>query len=128
MTSPLDKQIELLHLFKKNMVDFIDELIEQFEEEGDLIVMRFFFSEQLPIEHIMNHFIKYIYPHKDMIHAKNERFFLERDNIFGSSPKEKVIHFKTLYQRMNDDDKKTLWIWFESFISICEKYIKSTSL
>ena len=124
MTSTLEKQVELLHLFRKNMVDFIDELIEQFEDEGDLIVMRFFFAEQIPIENMMTHFINYIYPFKDMIHAKDEQFFLERDNIFGSSPKEKVIHFKTLYNKMAEDDKKTLWIWFESFISICDKYIK----
>jgi len=114
----------LLHLFKTNMVDFIDELIEQFEDEGDLIVMRFFFAEQIPIENMMTHFITYIYPFKEMIHAKNEQFFLERDNIFGSSPKEKVIHFKSLYNKMSEEDKKTLWIWFESFISICDKYVK----
>jgi len=118
----IEKQVELLKLFQKNMIEFVDELIDQFEEEGDLILFRFFISEQMPIETLMERFIFYIHPHKDMIKERNDKFFLERDNIFGSSPQEKVIHVKKLYTQMSQDDKKTLWSWFDVFISISEKY------
>ena len=118
------KQVELLNLFKKNILEFIDELIEQYEEEGDLLVLRFFLSEQLPVETLMMQFIKYVYPHRELIYSKNEAFFLEKDNIFGSSPKDKVIHFKELYQKMSPDNRVTLWEWFHAFMNICEKYIQ----
>jgi hypothetical protein len=120
----LEKQVELLVLFKKNMIEFLDELLEQFEDEGDLIVLRFFIEEQIPVEMLMNRFVQYVYPMKVMVKERNEKFFLERDNIFGSSPKDKVIHFKQLFLRFSDDDKATLWTWFDVFISLCEKYMK----
>jgi len=122
----IEKQVELLVLFKKTMIEFLDELIEQFDQEGDLIVLRFFLSEQIPLETIMHQFNSYVYPMKDMIKNRDEKFFLERDNIFGSSPKDKVIHFKELYMKMAKDDRATLWTWFDTFIMICEKYKKIT--
>lgn len=118
----IEKQVELLGLFKKTMLEFLDELIEQFVEEGDLIVLRFFLSEQIPIETLMLQFTKYVYPMRDMIKNRNENFFLERNNIFGSSPQDKIIHFKELYKKMEIDDRATLWSWFDIFIGICEKY------
>jgi len=118
----LEKQLELLKLFKKNIIEFLDELIEQFEEEGDLIIFRFFVSEQIPIETVMKRFMEYIYPLREMIIHRNEKFFLENNNIFGSSPQEKVIHFKELYVKMNEEDRSILWIWFKTFLAICEKY------
>jgi len=118
----IEKQVELLKLFQKNMIEFLDELSDQFEEEGDLIIFRFFISEQIPLETLMEKFISYIHPHKEMIRERNDKFFLERDNIFGSSPQEKVIHFKKLYLLMSAEDKATLWSWFDVFIQISEKY------
>lgn len=122
MEDSLKVEIKLLELFKKNMLEFLDELIDQFEDEGDLIIMRFFLSEQIPLEDVMKQFNTFVMPHKELIQSKNEKFFLEHDNIFGSSPKEKVIHFKKLYLRMSLDDKDTLWSWFQVFISICDKW------
>lgn len=118
----IEKQVELLKLFQKNMIEFLDELSDQFEEEGDLVIFRFFISEQIPLETLMDKFITYIHPHKEMIRDRNDKFFLERDNIFGSSPQEKVIHFKKLYLLMSTEDKATLWSWFDVFIQISEKY------
>ena len=121
----LNEQVEIMVLLKKTMIEFLDEMVNQIEDEceSDLIVMRFFLSEQIPIEELMNKFIKFVLPHKELIITKNERFFLENENIFGSSPKDKVIQFKQVYLKMAPDDKETLWLWFSTFITICEKYI-----
>lgn len=118
----LNKELELLDLFKKNMIDFLDELITQFDEEPDLIVMRFFLSEQVPVELLMKQFNKIVMPNSDLIRKRDEQFFLEHDNIFGASPKDKVLHFKNLYLKMQPDDRDTLWAWFQLFISICDKW------
>ena len=48
----------------------------------------------------------------------------ENENIFGASPKDKVIHFKKLYLSMGKEDRLTLWAWFDSFILLAEKYVK----
>lgn len=117
------RQMDIMSLFKKNMLDFIDELVEQYPKEGDLIVIRFFLSEQTPIESLIEQFISRVLPHRDKIAKRNEAFFIENDNIFGASPKDKVIHFKKLYMTMNGDDRKTLWAWFDSFVSLADKYM-----
>ena len=100
----LNEQVEIMVLLKKTMIEFLDEMVNQIEE-------------------LMNKFIKFVLPHKELIITKNERFFLENENIFGSSPKDKVIQFKQVYLKMAPDDKETLWLWFSTFITICEKYI-----
>ena len=117
------RQMDIMSLFKKNMLDFIDELVEQYPKEGDLIVIRFFLSEQTPIESLIEQFISRVLPHRDKIAKRNESFFIENDNIFGASPKDKVIHFKKLYTTMNGEDRKTLWAWFDSFVSLADKYM-----
>lgn len=124
----LEKEVEILQLLKKNILEFLDELIEQFEEEGDIIVMRFFMSEQISLELLMSKFIKLIYPYKEKIKTKDESFFLEHESIFGFFSQDKVFHFKQLYLRMSEENRDTLWSWFSCFISICEKYIKLKSL
>ena len=120
----LEKEVEILTLLKKNILDFLDELIDQFEEEGDLIIMRFFIAEQISLEMMMTKFITFVYPHKEKIKVRDESFFIENENIFGSSPQDKVIHFKDLYLTMNSDDRSTLWEWFSCFIAICDRYMK----
>jgi len=122
----LEKELEIANVLKKNMIEFLDELIDQFEEEGDLIVMRFFIHDQIPVDHIMKRFLRYVYPLKDKIKEKDERFFIENNNIFGSSPTDKVIHFKELYVKMSDENRMVLWDWFNCFITICDKYVKLT--
>lgn len=118
----IQKELDLLLLFKKNMIEFLDELITQFEEEGDLIVMRFFLSEQVPVELLMEQFNRIVMPNIELIRKRDEQFFLEHDNIFGASPKDKVLHFKELYLKMQKEDRDTLWDWFHLFVSICEKW------
>ena len=48
----------ILNEFKKGLISFFDELIEQFPEHGDLVVIRILLKDQLPVTQIMNHFIR----------------------------------------------------------------------
>jgi hypothetical protein len=121
--SNFQRQIDIMEVFKRNMMEFIDELVEQYPKEGDLIVIRFFLSEQTPTETLIQQFISRVLPHRERIEKRNEIFFIENDNIFGASPKDKVLHFKKLYITMNNDDRKTLWSWFDSFVSLADKYV-----
>ena len=124
--------IEILKEFKNSLITFFDELIDQFPEEGDLIIVRIFLKDQMPIETVMNIFINNL--NKDeqklrkMVKDRNEIFFLE-NNVFDTVNKNKVLHFKKLWRsgRLDDDDKKVVWKWIDSFIFLSDKYIKEKS-
>jgi hypothetical protein len=120
----LAKQMEAMSLFKKNMMDFFDDLIEQYPEEGDLIVIRFFLAEQTPVEIMIHRFIDVVLPNRQRIASRDETFFLTNDNVFGASPKDKVMHFRELYLRMDDTERATLWDWFQSFVALADNYLK----
>ena len=50
-------EIEILTEYKKQLIAFLDELISQFSQEGDLIILRLFISNQIPIKDAMDKFI-----------------------------------------------------------------------
>lgn len=118
----MERQVEIMCLFKKSLIEFFDDLIEQYPQEADLIMYRFFLSEQIPVESLMTRFIQFVLPHRQKIVDRDESFFISNDNIFGSSPKDKIIHFKNLYLGMNQENRETLFQWFDSFLLLVDKY------
>ena len=125
--------IGILQEFKNSLVTFFDELIDQFPEEGDLIMVRIFLKDQMPIETVMTVFINNLHRDdqklKKMVKDRNEVFFLE-NNIFDTVGKDKVLHFKKLWRsgRLDNDDKKVVWKWIDSFIFLGDKYLKAKSV
>ena len=125
--------IGILQEFKNSLVTFFDELIDQFPEEGDLIMVRIFLKDQMPIETVMTVFINNLHRDdqklKKMVKDRNEVFFLE-NNIFDTVGKDKVLHFKKLWRsgRLDNDDKKVVWKWSDSFIFLGDKYLKAKSV
>ena len=119
----------ILGEFKNNLITFFDELIDQFPSEPDLVIIRIFLKDQIPVEDIINVYNDTInkdnQKFKKMIRDRNELFFLE-SNIFDSISKTKVVHFKRLWRSgsLDDDDKKIIWKWIDSFVYLADKYIK----
>jgi hypothetical protein len=97
----MSSELEILIEFKKHLINFFDELIDQFPDEGDLVVIRLFLSNQIEIKEVMNIFITNITMNdnlfRNMIKERNEVFFLEHD-IFDSLSKQKAGHFKRLWR------------------------------
>jgi hypothetical protein len=122
-------EFEVLTEFKKQLILFFDELITQFPLEGDLVVIRLFFSNQIPIQNVVNTFNHKINTNdqelKKMVKERNESFFLEH-NIFDNLGKEKVIHFKKLWrsERLDNEDKEVIWRWIDTFIYLGDKHSK----
>jgi hypothetical protein len=123
-------ELQVLSEFKNGLISFFDELIDQFPKEGDLIMIRIFLKDQIPIEQVMNTFNNSI--NKDnnklrkMVKERNELFFLE-NNVFDESvSKSKILHFKKLWRsgRLDNDDKEVVWKWLDSFIYLGDKYLK----
>lgn len=124
-------EIDVLTQFKTGIITFIDELINQFPEEGDFVILRIFMKDRVPIVDVINSFVIKILPLKKMIIEQNEDFFLNHCQIFDNfdGGDQKVNHFKKLWRsgRLDDEDKEIVWKWFESFISLTEKYQKIKS-
>lgn len=126
----MSEEIEVLLEFKRQILSFLDELISQFPQEGDLVVMRLFFSNQVAIKDAMDNFIFKINTNdqkiRKMIKERNEEFFLNH-SIFDDFSKDKVTHFKKLWlsEKLDDDDKHIIWNWFDAFIFLGDKYTVS---
>lgn len=125
-------EIEILSEFKTQLIAFFDELIGQFPHEGDLVVVRLFLSNQMPIQDIMNFFNHKINTNdqelRKMVKARNESFFIEH-NVFDSLGKEKVSHFKKLWRSglLDYEDKQVIWNWIDAFIFLGDRYTKAVS-
>lgn len=122
-------EIQILSEFKNGIISFLDELIEQFPEEGDLVIARIFLKDQIPIVDIMNNFILKLLPLEGQVKERNESFFLDNNLLFENIDKNKVNHFKRLWrsERLDRDDRNVIWKWYDSFIFLAKKYQKLKS-
>lgn len=123
---------DILLEFKNQLINFFDELINQFPSEGDLVVIRLFLSNQIPIRDVMNNFNYQLNKDnklfKTMIKNRDEQFFLD-NNLFdmAGSSRDKVSHFKRLWRSgvLDDEDKQVMWRWVDSFVYLTDKYAKA---
>jgi hypothetical protein len=116
---------EILSTFKKNIITFVDELIEQFPQETNLVIARIVIKDRIDENTLMNRFINTAIPFKEQINKRDENFFLKEEDVFSSFDNKKIIAFKSLWQSPNidDEDKEIIWKWFDVLIFLCEKYI-----
>ena len=123
-------ETDILIEFKKQLLTFFDELIDQFPQEGDLVVLRLFISNQIPIKDAMEAFNFKINTEEQMlrkmIKKRDESYFLD-NNPFDSISKDKVSHFKKLWLSgsLDDEDKRIIWQWVDTFIFLGDKYMKA---
>lgn len=122
----MSNQIELLSKLRKQLLAFLDELIQSFPNEADFVVFRLFVDNKIPIADIMNYIVAKILPLKKSVAERNDTFFLGNNILFEQADNNKVNHFKKLWMSpdVDDDDKAVIWQWFDSFISIAEEYQK----
>jgi hypothetical protein len=131
MQTNMNVDIQILQQFKKQLISFFDELISQFPEEADLVLIRIFLNDQMPIKDVMDVFIRKINGEsstiREMIKNRNESFFIENNSVFQEISKMKVNHFKKLWMsgRLDAEDKKIVWKWVDSFLYLSDKYVAS---
>ena len=123
-------EINILSVFKTSLISFVDELIGQFPQEPDLIILRIFLKDQVPIQDVMNKFIYAINKEdqkiKNEIKERNDMVFLKNE-IFETISKTKTINFGKLWKSdtLDKGDKETIWRWIDSFVLLSEKYTKA---
>ena len=96
----------ILNEFKKGLISFFDELIEQFPEQGDLVVIRILLKDQLPVTQIMNYFIANVLPEKQMVKERNQKFFTESNALFGLLGNDRANNLKNIWKspKLDKDD------------------------
>jgi hypothetical protein len=116
--------IEILQLFKNNIIKFFDALIELLPKEGDLIILRVMFESQIPIDNALKLFASRIIPYRDLLKNRDERFFLECTDLFTGIRKDRVSYFKDLWASgaLTKEDKDSLWRWFLLFLKLALEY------
>jgi hypothetical protein len=121
--STILSRTEILKLFKENILNFLDALIEKFNKESDFIMLRILF-EQVDMKDTMKIFATRILPYVDMIKNKDEKFFLNCDSLFEGISTNKISHFKNIWTSpdLTEDDKDQLWRWFRFFGNLAFQY------
>ena len=128
-------EIHVLKEFKNNLISFFDELIDQFPDIGELVMIRIFLKDQVIIKDVVESVSYQINKNDQMIRKiikdRNEEFFLEENNFFdglsiSSKQSDKVLKFQTIWRsnRLDNEDKDTIWKWIDSFVFLTDKYNK----
>ena len=115
---------EILKLFKENLADFLTALIERFPGEQQLVFLRIFLCEQIPIEESIKIFSKRILEYENFITNKDERFFLQSGDLFEGIPGDKVNYFKSIWSSpsFTNNDKSQMWDWLKVFLKLAKLY------
>ncbi len=120
---------EILKEFKNSLISFIDELIDQFPYEGEIVITRVLINDQMSIKNVMDIFNFQLNRNegkiKNMIKERNESYFTD-NNLFNIE-QEKLNRFKQLWysNNLDEEDKIVVWKWVDSFVYFAEKYSKS---
>jgi len=119
-------QIRLLTQLKNQLSEFFSELIDQFPNEPDLVIIQIFLDNQIPIVDVMKYISTKLVPLKPLIEKRDDNFFLQHNILFEKLDGNKVNHFKNLWTSgvLDESNKQIIWDWFELFIKIAEKYEK----
>ena len=110
--------------FRDLIIEFLDELIEQFPEEADFIIARIFIKDQVNPVYIADSFSESLLGHEDIIKRRDERYFIDNDNLFSYFDDTKVLYFKKIWQsdKLDGDDRQTMWEWMDAFVLLAKKY------
>ena len=119
-------QLQLLRGLHSDLLKFFDSLIEAFPDEGDLVIIRFALTDQFPITDIMDYITVSLLPLKSKVVNRDKNFFLENNILFEQLDNSKVNHFKRIWKSdtLNEEDRDSIWRWFDRFILRAERYNK----
>lgn len=118
--------VEVSKKLKKQVVNLLDDFLQIIPEDTDLLMIRIFFETSVNPNTIMEGFIQWVYPWKQQIKDRDEKYFQDNDNMFGPLPLDKVKKIRTMYNdgTFDEEDKEVIWNYFNVFIGLIEKFKK----
>lgn len=121
---------EILERLKQVILDMISDIKDNIltlpSEQDDIILVEFFFGRLHP-ETVSHHVLKKVVPHKEHIKARSEDFFRKNKFIFSGLKEDKVNYYEKVLSnpnRVNAEDKKIMWEYFDEIIRLSEEYKK----
>lgn len=123
-----------LDLLIKNIMQYIDYLKSQNSIASDpksnemLIKFRAEYNllTKTQPQMVLEYFVSFVYPHKDMIMSNNESYFLDRDYTEETNGNEAsltgALHIKEMWKsKFTEENKKTTFTYFQVFIKLTER-------
>lgn len=111
------------------ITNFINELCTTYPDKKDMIVFqeKYNMVKGINSQLVIDYFIKYIYPFKEMIMTENINFFMDGGGQEELSDKYGLRlrdNLKSLWtNEMKEENKKVVWKYLKTFILLIEKYI-----
>ena len=118
------KKLRILQKFKDSLIEFLDELIEQFPTQTELVVIRVMVKDQIPTTQVIDELIEHVLPFKDKIRNK-DLSFLEDEKERENHKHSKIIKMiEELWNSdtLDEDDNEQLFNWVLHFLKLTEKY------
>lgn len=124
MSTEEQQKLRLMHEFRSQLINLLDELIEQFPEETDLVFIRIFMRDQIPVSDVLGRYIRDLLPLKNQIEQKDSSFFIQNSVLYTQIADSKVNHFKNLWlsDKLDDDDRDIIWQWMALLTKIADQY------
>lgn len=114
--------------FKNSLLQFMDELIEQYPTYPTLVMVRIVIKDQIAPVKVIEKFVTEMLPYSSFITSRNELIFSDLNVIykscFGIKKDKEIKNFKKLWRNSNNDNKETIWQWFDFFLKMSQKYHK----
>jgi hypothetical protein len=122
-------KLKLMYEFRNQLINLLDELIEQFPEESDLVIIRIFLKDQIPVYDVLGRYIRDLLPLKDQILKKDSDFFLNNCILYTHAQvsENRVNHFKELWlsNKLDENDREMIWKWMNLLTKIADQYYKN---
>ena len=116
---------KILIIFKKQLVAFIDQLIQQFPNEADFVVFKLFVENQIQIEKVICGWAKQMNKNdkkiRIMVETRNDEFFIT-ENPFKFLNETRLTKLSLLWKDLDDENKQSIWNWMDLFTRISDKY------
>mgnify|MGYP006416829457 FL=1 len=128
--------MSILTAFNTQVQNLIDDLKKLYPNEKDINLFRekFKLVKFANPRIIIENFIVYVYPYKEFIMNKNEKYFIEEDNSINRECDKneisltKVINFKKLWEKTSDKNKDAIWKYFQVLIILAERWFKENAI
>ena len=123
--------IQLYRQFRDQILNFLDNLIEQFPKEADFVIAKIFIKDKIPVLEVVERFGNNVMKYRDQIMKNDEKFFMVNETLEQKAAAkgngDYVSKLRELWQSksLDNDDKETIWDWMRLFIMLYEKIEKS---
>lgn len=116
--------------FRTHLIQFLDELIEQFPQEPNFVIMRIFIKDQVPVSSVIGRFIRDLLPYREQANKRDDKFFKDHPFFCMSQQevdcvgKHNIDYFTTLWDSdlLDEGDRKIIWDWMDIFMEFANKY------